>query len=218
MSNLTVNVTGMLTLDRQLKLLQLSESKKRVLMFRVAKKVLLDSKKRVATQTDVDGSGFAARKKKRKKGKMESGLAKNLKVTYQSSTEARLGWGNGLMAYIAAKQQFGFSETMKPRDLAISDAKQAERNTKNNALVSRQQAVKLISLGYRKKNGQRPSIKWLTQNMHSGQAGLLIRLLRGSAGKTSWQTKLPARSFLGTTDAEAKQHINLIFDSMLEGL
>jgi hypothetical protein len=215
MSQLTVNVTGLLTLERQLKLLALPSGKQRVLLSKVARKSLTGFKKHVAKQTDVEGSAYAPRRKRRKdRKKMLSGLARNLKVTFQSATESKIGFSNGLMAYIAAKQQYGFTETVT----AASLNRNANANRSNSGMATRQQAAKLLSLGYLRRNGSRPSIKWITQNMPMGQAGLLVRILRTDSPKSSWQTKLPARSFVGMTEDEAKQYINLIFDQMLGAL
>jgi len=205
-----------MTLEHQLALLSLPAGKQRVLMNRVSKKVLSDSKKRIARQTDIDGSAYTKRRKRRKdRKKMLSGLARNLKVVYQSSSEAKLGFSNGLMAYIAAKQQFGATDTF-----SAASANNGGGANHSGAMASRQQAAKLIAIGYKRggKKGKRPTIKWLTQNMSSAQAGLILRVLRTAAAKTSWEMTLPARSFLGATEQDATKYVDEIFETILGGL
>lgn len=214
MSQITVDVLGLVSAQRRLQLMELPPGKRRALIGKITNKIKTKSKQRIAKQTDIEGSAFARRKKPRRdRKKMLSGLAKKIEVTRRTSDESVLSFRNGLMAYIAAKQQHGITETATP------ETGNARTRANSSSMASRQQAVRLLAAGYRiPRKNKRPSIKWITQNMKSDQAGLLLTILRTEAAKTSWQITVPARSFLGTTPAEAEEFLNTILDQLLGGI
>lgn len=211
---LNIQVTGLMTLKQQIEILGLPTKLRRRLMARVGKKVISDSKRRVRTQTDLSGQSYPARAKKKRGGsKMLLKLARQLKVIRADGIEAVVGFYKRSSARIAAKQQHGYTQRVTARSL--------KRNgTKNqDSPATRDQARALREAGFtinkrKSKNGKKPSLKWVTQNLTIGQAGSLLRQLREQAGespKTSWKTTLPARSFLGATKAEITQHFDAIF-------
>lgn len=223
-----VDVIGKLALDQQLSLLKMPLSKRARLLKKVSNKILRDSRKRVQTQMDLGGTPFKRRWKKRSdRRKMLSRLMRQAAVLKNDGTTAKIGW-RGLAGFIAAKQQFGFSETM-------SAAKLPAAGSARRGPATKRQAATLIALGYKVKtrtgesiDGQvktksavvrRPSLAWIMQNMTMGRAGAIIGSMREKAGirpHTTWNTVIPARAFLGATDVEVMQYIQDIFSDMTQ--
>lgn len=212
---ITVNLTGLLTLERQMRLLELPVNKRRILLYRIARKTMQNAAKRVRTQTDLDGSTYQARRKPRKdRRKMLSKLIKHVKVVNNDADKAVVGFSNGLMGNIAAKQQYGDQQTINASDFV-------PRSGQSDFYASRRQAIALIMAGYkigRGQNKRRPTIRWITSHLKSSWAGVALRQLREQEGidsHHSWTTHLPARSFLGATTAEISEFVNTIFDQLL---
>lgn len=87
--------------------------------------------------------------------------------------------------------------------------------------ATRNLARALIAEGYKiprgkGKGSKRPSIKWITENLSINQAGFLLRDLKGSSSKSTWQIDLPARSFLGQTVSEQKQQHSFILNKAMQ--
>ena len=215
-SVIKMDVQGLLPLKRQMQLLAMPRNTRRRLLYRVAKRVIADSKRRIRKQVDLNGSPFAARSKKRSR-KMLSRLVKELKVRNNNSLEATIGFQRPSSGRIASAQQHGKTSRVS-----------ATRFSKGNKLsfydkpATRKQAKALRETGFKikKANGKGtkpPTLKWVTENMTVGTAGYALRQLRVWSGgkiKTSWVTELPARSFLGATAAEVSAHIETIFKQM----
>ncbi|MBK5413732.1 phage virion morphogenesis protein [Pseudomonas sp. TH31] len=219
-SPLDLDVRGLLNVDAQLALLELSPQLRRRLLNNVTKRVRTMSRKRVREQTNVDGSPFAPRKTPVKgKKKMEAGLAKLLQVTRVSSDEAELGWKNALTRWVASQQHNGVSERRT--------AAQMRRWNKvpPGIACTDKQAKRLRRLGFRtrqkgKKSLTRPSVAWIQEHVNYAKAGLLIRILNDerieSAGAQSWDIPLPKRQFLGVeTGNETRELVNQVFQQIL---
>lgn len=213
-----VNVIGMLPLKRQLELMKMPRATRRRLLYRVAKKVITDSRRRVREQRDLAGRPFEQRKRKRKGGrKMLSKLSRELKVVNNSSVEALIGFSRRSSARIAAKHQYGHTETMTAAKMNKSGA-----GGHYDKPATRKQAIALREAGFtvkkaRGKGSKPPALKWVQNNLTIGQAGFALKQLRiwsGEKIKTSWVTELPARSFLGASAADISQHIDAIFKQM----
>lgn len=212
MSQPTLDVRGHLPLKRQMELLTMPRQMRRRLLSRTARQVIASGKRRVKTQTDLTGQPFAERKRKRAR-KMLSRLVRELQVVSNDGTRAKVGWRRMSSARIAAKQQFGDTETVTAASLPQGTPEG------RRAPATRRQAKALREAGFTIKsaNGKRrktPTIKWITENMVIGQAGAALRALRDSQNTTSWKTKLPARSFLGATAVETTGYVEQVFNDM----
>lgn len=205
-------VEGLLPLKRQMQLLTMPKATRRRLLYRVARRVMIDSRRRVREQVDLNGQPYAKRKRKSRR-KMLSGLSKKLKVINNNSIDAVIGFAGSRSATVAAKQQHGYTQTISAKSLP-------KNKGGHKAQATRRQAKALREAGYTIKSarsGRRvklPSLKWVTENLNVGQAGAALRYLREQAGekaKTSWQTVLPARSFLGASARDVTRHIDTIF-------
>lgn len=219
-SPLDLDVRGLLNVDAQLALLDMSPQLRRRLLNNVTKRVRSMSRKRVREQKNLDGSPFAERKGSAKgKKKMEAGLAKLLQVTRVSSDEAELGWKNALTRWVASQQHNGVSERRT--------AAQMKRWNKvpPGIACTDKQAKRLRRLGFRtrqkgKKTLTRPSVAWIQEHVNYAKAGLLIRILNDekaeTSGAQSWDITLPKRQFLGVeTGNETRELVNQVFQQIL---
>ena len=214
---MSVHIEGLLPLKRQMELLMMPEKLRRRLLNKVAKKVISDSKARTRKQVDINGRPFVKHSKGRKR-KMLTRLTKQLKVTRLSGSETTIGFNNSLVAAIAAKQQYGYSQAVNAN--SFKDINGASERYDNPA--TRKQGKALREAGFRinkskGKKGKLPSLKWVTSNLTVGIAGLILKNLRIANGeeiKSSWVTKIPARPFLGVSKAKISEYIDLIFKQM----
>ena len=217
---LDLDVRGLLDVDAQLALLELSPQLRRRLLNNVTKRVRSMSRKRVRTQQNLDGTPFAERKGSAKgKKKMEAGLAKLLQVTRVSPDEAELGWKNALTRWVAAQQHNGATERRT--------AAQMRRWNRVPAGVActDKQAKRLRQLGLRvrvpgKKTLSKPSVAWIQEHVNYAKAGLLTRILNDekteTSGAQSWDITLPKRQFLGVgIGQETSQLVNQVFQQIL---
>lgn len=218
-----LDVRGMLGVQAQLTLMQLPPKLRRRLLTRVSKRVRTMSARRVRAQQTLAGAPFEPRRTpSKRRRRMLSGLIKNkyLDVVKATEDEARLGWKNGLMGFIAAEHQHG-----RARRYTAAMARKA--NPINyDADCTEEQAKRLRRLGFKvrqprqNKRGRsrwvRPSVAWIQANVKYGQAGLLIRELKGEqAGPSSWQIKMPQRDFLGADQNDIAQLIQLVLQQIL---
>jgi hypothetical protein len=208
--SLKVDVKGLGGLVKQLRLISSPALRKRILK-KVASRLIRSAKQRTVTQTDLEGARFAPHARKRKR-KMLTRLANRLKVKVLTDSLAEVGWRNSVEGGIAAKQQFGYSQAVNKRN--IKDRKPVN----STEPATRRQAVALISAGYKVKRNagrigyQRPSMRWITENLNVGQASVILRMLRGV--KDSWKTELPPRSFLGVNELDMKALANAAIEEL----
>ena len=217
---LDLDVRGLLDVDAQLALLELSPQLRRRLLNNVTKRVRSMSRKRVRTQQNLDGTPFAERKGSAKgKKKMEAGLAKLLQVTRVSPDEAELGWKNALTRWVAAQQHNGATERR-----TAAQMRRGNRVPPGVACTDKQ-AKRLRQLGFRvrvpgKKSLSKPSVAWIQEHVNYAKAGLLIRILNDekteTSGAQSWDITLPKRQFLGVgIGQETSQLVNQVFQQIL---
>lgn len=217
---LDLDIRGLLDVDAQLALLELSPQMRRRLLNNVTKRVRSMSRKRVRTQQNLDGTPFAERKVSAKgKKKMEAGLAKLLQVTRVSPNEAELGWKNALTRWVAAQQHNGATERR-----TAAQMRRWNRVPPGVACTDKQ-AKRLRQLGFRvrvpgKKALSKPSVAWIQEHVNYAKAGLLIRILNDekteTSGAQSWDITLPKRQFLGVgIGQETSQLVNQVFQQIL---
>ena len=207
---------GLNRLQAQLRALRLSPQERKQLHHALAKKARMFSAKRVTTQSDLDHIAFAKRKRRRKRGKMLSGLKKRMKVLGNPALGKVFWQTDGKLAY---KHQHGYRETVTARKFAERERKQKpDEEASHGGKATKAQAVALIKAGYlipkhRKSRGsRRPTQRWIIQNLIKDQAAKLLRIQRGV--KARWTTTLPRRAFLGVNRLENEVLIDYIFEKM----
>lgn len=217
MSN-EIIIDGLIPATRRLNALQLTGIKKRRELTKLCRKVISNSKRRVRNQTDLDGSPYEKRWKKRKdRRKMLAGLAQRLKVLRNDGANGVIGLA-GASARIAARQQYGQVQTFS----ALQEASQIALDSRAdvNGPATRKQGKQLRDLGFKVK-GKKPPISWVVANLKVKQAAAIIKYLRleqGITAQTNWTTVLPARSFLGATLAEVDELINILINDITEDI
>jgi len=196
---------------KELDLLTLDANKRRRILRGAGRQVRRDTKARLKEQRGLSGTNWQGRSDGRKK-RMLRRLGKGIQV-HTTPNNATVTFGNKRLGQIARVHQEGITLT-----------KTAQQAVKINgvpdygALASRKQAKSLRDSCYkiRKKRGKSwkvPSLKWITENISVGQAGLILRILRGNKkAKSSWDVKLPARSFMGQNSNEQTELKNYMLD------
>lgn len=210
MSAIEFNVFGQLSVKKRLKLMTLPPAKKRKIMVQIGKRLHKEVRRRLRTNTDLEGKPFAPRSDK-KKGKMFKKMGRQ---AYYKSTDAFTEISfKGLAGVIAREHQEGrqmtYNAYMAQRDYG---------SPQYDAPATKKQAKALRDAGYRRKVGKKwqvPSLMWITRNIKLGQAGLIIKTLRDQASKTSWVIDLPSRAFLGATKHDIWQIVNMIFNETI---
>jgi phage virion morphogenesis protein len=216
MSGIEINIDGLIPATRRLNSLRLTGIKKRRELTKLCRKVISNSKRRVRNQTDLDGSPYEKRWKKRKdRRKMLAGLAQRLKVIRNDGSNGVIGLA-GASARIAAAQQYGQVLSVT----ALSDNAAISRNSRasDDDPATRKQAKNLRDLGFKVK-GKKPLISWVVGNLKVKQAAAIIKYLRlkqGITAQTNWTTVLPARSFLGATSAEVEELIDILINDITD--
>lgn len=189
-------------LRRELAKRDLPPRKRQRLLWRIAQRgIIAASKRHQRQQQTPDGKPWEPRKRGNKK--MLRGLPKLLAVRNLPEREA-------VVIYLRGKggrsMSAGVLAGIHATGATITGtASTLPKREQGNALATRRQATKLRKLGFKRHDGQRwvrPPASWITQNMKQSQAGLIIRKLSGEDPKTSWKIVLPARVFLGASDAE----------------
>lgn len=207
-----IDISGQLRLRQQLQLLQLSPSQRRRLGGIMARKVRTYSRKRLRAQRGLDGQAWERRKGGKRK--MLRGLSKRLRT--KSDNEGGLvHFADLTTGRIAYAHQHGI-----PEEWTGQKAEKVYGKPDYSAPATRRQARALKQEGYvvRLPGGRRkkPTMRWITENLTLGQAGLILQTLRDEPRKNRWVIELPERSFLGVESGEVEELANTIFDDTIQ--
>ncbi|WHI45032.1 phage virion morphogenesis protein [Microbulbifer sp. VAAF005] len=206
-----IDLTGHLKARQQLALLKLPPAKQRRIGGTLARKVRTYSRKRLREQKDLNGKSWEKRKKRRQgKGKkMLRGMSKRMR-TRSTGLGGEVFFADKNTAQIAYQHQHGIAEEW--------DGQKAEKvygQPDYKAPATRRQARALKKEGYKVRlpggRKKKPTLRWITENLTLGQAGLILQVLRDEPKENSWVIELPERSFLGTTDREVSELADMIF-------
>ena len=205
------------------KLTGLSEAIQKQLLPIIAQQLIASAKRRIDTQTDLTGSPFAARSKntdeKMAQKKMLMGLKDLLSVVAVDETYGRtctIGFDSPRTAAIANQQQAGILYNIRTR-WQPEDGRGTFRSTRAydpSDAASIRQAQRLIEFGYTV-NGKVPSVQYITDHLMIQKAGFLVRLLNNedNTGEDN-DYYLPARSFLGITEQDKVEILELIVEEL----
>ncbi|CED59256.1 Prophage PSPPH06, virion morphogenesis protein [Moritella viscosa] len=198
---------------KQLDLLTLDANKRRRILRGAGRQVRRDTKARLKGQQNLSGTYWQGRANG-KKTRMLKKLGKGLQV-HTTANNATVTFGDPHAGKIARVHQEGIDVTVKAK---TATELQQQRGTLDYSDPStRKQAKALRKEGYkiRQKRGKgwkTPTLKWMQENLTMGRAGLILRLMRENAPKSSWEIKTPARSFLGQNETEQTQLKNYMLD------
>lgn len=210
---ITLDVAGQLSLKQRLALLQLPPAKRKRMNGQMARKVRVAGRKNLRQQRNIDGTPWAARKGKSNR-KMLRGLSKRM-VTKGSAKAGVVSFNNHGIGRTARQQQDGLTEIM-----TASKMQRIHGAPNYSDPATRQQAKRLREAGFkaRKKSGKgykNVTIKYITEKLTMGQAGLILRQLTDKATKKSWAIRLPARSFLGVTEQQINAMVQTVFNQTI---
>lgn len=204
-----VSVSDTLPLRRQIEVLQMSPRERRRRLYRMAQQVRRFSRKRAQQQRDVNGTPWQGRKDGKRR-KMMRGLAKTMTAS-STDRHGTVTWRSAITGRIAYAHAHGIPEKM-----TASRMQRVYGTPDYEAPATRGQARALREAGFqiRRASGKgwkKPTLRWVTENMKQGQAGLVLTELNHQEHKKSWDIPLPERSFLGATEAEAAELIDGFF-------
>lgn len=203
-----INVTGADNIRLNFEQVKSPALRKR--LFTVAARQLIKAaKQRITAQTDLEGRAFTPHAKNRRR-KMLARLIRRISATVTDSG-AYVGWNNPFEGGLAAKHQYGFTQSFNKSQFKQQTGSRSDPATRQQAKALLQAGFKYRSQG---KGYKTPTLKWIVQNLKIGQAGLILRSLRGS--KTEWKTTLPARSFLGITAQDLADIDQLIQNELIK--
>lgn len=185
--------------------------------------IIRDTRARIRAQRDLDGTAWVERKRTRKRRLLRN-MGKSLTLRGLNEKGVTVTWKDGRVAMTAQKHQQGFTQKF-----TASRGGEKKRGPDYSAPATAAQAKALIKAGYRRSMGkykggkkkgsarvQRVSQKWITENMSVGQAGYILRHLRGKEPAQSWTATVPARPMLGITETIAADMIKRISEETIE--
>lgn len=199
---------GRLRLGEQIAILAMPGKERRRLVKGIATQVRTDARQNIRQQKTISGSPMAPRKQTRNKRKLLRRMGKGMVVFNRGNDRAIVTWKKTVAGRIAKRQQEGNTQRMT----AVAAARRG-RKPDYDAPASRDMARSLMQEGYRQpvkgKNGRvrlkKVSQRWIMDNLTQGQAGLVLKEMRGTGGKRSWLIRTPARAFLGATEQDARR-------------
>ncbi|MFB2670176.1 hypothetical protein ACE02U_15515 [Shewanella xiamenensis] len=208
--NITPNRHQALNASNQIALLKLPSAKRIRILKTLGRYERALARKRIRTQTTVDGGQFEARANG-KKGRMLKRLGKTLEPFVKNANRLELKHKAALTGRIAALHQDGGSEQMSASRMA-----RIHGTPDYNAPCSRSQAKALSAEGYKvrkaKGNGyRRASLNEIMATLSQGQAGVILRSMRDKPNKQRWEIPVAARPFLGdSADNVQRQLVSII--------
>ena len=178
-----------------------------------------DAKKNIRDQKTFQGQAFTPRQMRRKKGAMLRGLGKRITVISKAGEGggAIVSWRNGLEAGIAGRQQWGIGD-----DWTTQRARSIRGVPDYKAPCTPKQAKALSQAGYTRTRKGKPSMRMSVKDMQAafslGQAALIRRIMRTGTlkGKQNWRDTVPARPFLGVTEAKAQEYSERLARKILQ--
>ncbi len=207
---ITPNRTQALNASNQIALLKLPSAKRIRILKTLGRYERALARKRIRTQTTVDGGQFEARANG-KKGRMLKRLGKTLEPFVKNANRLELKHKAALTGRIAALHQDGGSEQMSASRMA-----RIHGTPDYNAPCSRSQAKALSAEGYKvrkaKGNGyRRASLNEIMSTLSQGQAGVILRSMRDKPNKQRWEIPVAARPHLGdSADNVQRQLVSII--------
>lgn len=204
------NKAQALNAQTQLAILKLPANKRTRILKTLGRYERTLARKRITSQTTVDGTKFTQRKSS-KKGRMLQRLGKTLEPYVKNANRLELKHKAALTGRIAALHQDGGREQMTASRMA-----KIHGQPNYNEPCNRGQAKALVAEGYkvRKANGRgyrRASVREVTETLTHGQAGVILRQLRGNTSKQRWDIPVKPRPFLGDkTDNVQRQLASII--------
>jgi len=162
---------------QQLELLTLNPRKRRRIMRGAARKVRRNSKARIRNQKDLAGKNWQQRSNG-KKQRMLRKLGKHMQAR-STPDNAQVTFGGSVAGKIARAHQEGADLEMTASEAARKYGTPDYKGdaTQGQAIALRQEGYKIRrSKG---KGWKKASVKWIKDNLNRGQAGKILRIMKG---------------------------------------
>jgi phage virion morphogenesis protein len=197
----------------QLELLLLDANKRRRILRTAGRVVRKQSRQRLRNQENIGGTKWQQRSNG-KKTRMMRKLGRHM-IVKTTANKAEVTFGNQRVGQIARAHQEGVTDKVTKEEV-----KKRYGTPDYGAPATRDQAKALRAEGYKvrrqqSKGWKTPSLRWIQDNLTIGQAGLILRFMRKTPKKDSWDIKLPERSFLGQDNNEQHALANMMLDEAM---
>ncbi|MEN3159584.1 hypothetical protein ABC502_14485 [Alkalimonas sp. NCh-2] len=206
------NKSQVLSASQQLALLRLPANKRTRILKTLGRYERTLARKRISSQTTVDGRRFA-KSKSGKKSRLLQRLGRTLEPYVKNANRLELKHKAPMTGRIAALHQKGGIERM-----TASRMNRIHGQPDYKAPASRSQAKALVANGYqvRKAKGglRRTTIREVMETLTHGKAGLILSKLRGKPKKQSWSIPVAARPFLGDKAANVQRQLAGIIEQI----
>jgi hypothetical protein len=202
-----------LNVSMQLALLRMPANKRTRVLKTLGRYEKALARKRINTQTTVEGGPFKARANG-KKGRMLKKLAKTLEPFVKAGHLLELKHKQASVGRVAALHQDGGREKMTATRMARIHSK-----TNYDAPCSRGAAKALVAEGYKvrkakSKRYRKATINEVMESMNQGQASLILRIMRDKPNKKSWDIPVDGRPFLGDTTPNVQRQLVSIIEKI----
>ncbi|MGS0691186.1 phage virion morphogenesis protein [Shewanella sp. 30m-9] len=203
---ITPNNQQALSIKQQLSLLALPANKRTRILKTLGRFERAKARKRIRSQTTVDGSKFASRADGRK-AKMLKRMGRTLEPYVKGANRLELKHKATLTGRIAALHQEGGSESM-----SAGRMRRIHGQADYDAPATRSQAKALIRAGFKIKKGKgkgyrRATIAEVINRYNQGQAGLILRSLRDKQSQKRWDIPVESRPFLGDSTENVQREL-----------
>jgi phage virion morphogenesis protein len=200
-----VNQGSLLSTREQINLLMLPANKRKRILQQLNRHLVKQNRRNMRENKDPSGKSWAKRKSGNKKVIRKLGKQMRSKADSNQATV----FFPGVAGVIATQHHQGSTEKW-----TASKAKRVYGKPDFDAKPSRLQAKRLREQGYKKpgkgkKKPQAASLKWIIENMSSGQVGLITRLMKDKKSTTSWEIKLPERQLLGAKPKDVAEFLSM---------
>jgi hypothetical protein len=210
---ITPNKQQALSVKHQLILLSLPANKRTRILKTLGRHERTLARKRIRTQTTVDGTHMASRADG-KKAKMLKRMGRTIEPYVKNTNRLELKHKAGLTGRIAAFHQEGGVEKMTASRMGKIHGK-----LNYDSPCTRSQAKALAMVGFRVRRGKgkkyrRSTINEIVSNMKMGQAGLILRMMRNKKTKPIWNIKVSPRPWLGDTSKNVQRELVKIIEQV----
>jgi hypothetical protein len=213
--SITPNKQQALSLKNQLLLLSLPANKRIRILKTLGRHERALARKRIRQQTTVDGTPMAGRADG-KKAKMLKRMGRTLEPYVKNANRLELKHKSAQVGRIGAFQQKGGVEKM-----SASRLDRQRGGLKHEDPCTEEQARKLAKEGYKVRRGKgkryrRASINEILASLKMGQAGLILRAMRGGSRSTNktWNIPVSPRPFLGDITPNVQRELVKIIEQI----
>jgi len=207
----TINQRDKLNFIEKMALLAMPPKKRVWILKTLGRWERKNTRQRISQQKDVRGKKLDPKQSKTK-GKMLRRMGKGLEPYVRNANRLELTWKNRLTGRIAARHHQG-----QKQRITAAQMKKRWGTPDYDGPCTKAQARRLRELGYMvpRKNGKgkkKPTLRYLTETVSNGRAGLIIKQLTNQQSKTAWDIPLAERQILGSREQDVNRQLIQIIE------